>query len=133
MTPSDRVRTYYDRVWSAGETAWAHEFFASVYFHNLTPRTPAELAAAARAFHARFAEVQVYVDRLIERDEFVITRVTYSATHVRDWHGRETSGQRVQLTALDVFRFEDGVVVEHLHESDHERLWVQLGVKLPPP
>lgn len=132
-TPSDRVRTYFDRVWSQGDVQWVTSFFAPIYLHNLIPRQAEALAGAAAAFRARFPDLRVTVDRLIERGDLVVARVTYIGSQALDWRGKAANGEAVELTALDVFRFEEGVVVEQLHESDHERLWIQLGVQLPPP
>jgi len=65
-------------------------------------------------------------------DNIVVTRVVYRARHVRDFPGVPAANASVELTGLDVFRFEDRLVVEHLHEADHEAMWEQIGVALPP-
>ena len=72
------------------------------------------------------------VDRIFACGDSVVTRVVYTATHAREFPGVPVTGAHVEVTGLDVFRFEDGRVVEHLHEADHEAMWEQLGVRLPP-
>ena len=69
---------------------------------------------------------------LVANAVFLVTRVVYRARHVRDFPGVPAVGAPIEVTGLDIFRFEDGLVVEHLHEADHEAMWEQLGVALPP-
>ena len=65
-------------------------------------------------------------------EDAVLTRVVYRARYSGDFPGVSAAGAPIELTGLGVFRFDDDRVVEHLHEADHEALWEQLGVRLPP-
>ncbi len=127
-----RVREYWRRVWSQQDLAFAHEFYAARYVQNDRDTTPEAFAKNAAAFLEHFEGFDVTVDRVFVCDDIVVTRVVYRARHVGDFPGVPAVGAPIEVTGLDVFRFEDGLVVEHLHEADHEAMWEQIGVPLPP-
>ena len=127
-----RVREYWQRVWVDGDVGFASEFYAPTYLHNTTEATPDQFANGAAGFCAYWEAFQVSIERILERDDIVVTHVRYRARHIKDWPGVPAVGASIDVTGLDVFRFEDGLVVEHLHEADHEAMWEQLGVPLPP-
>lgn len=127
-----RVREYWRRVWSEDDVAFAHQFYAPRYAQNGRQRTPEEFVNGATFFLAHFEGFAATVDRVFECSDATVTRVVCRARHVRDFPGVPAVGAAIEVTGLDVFRFENGLVVEHLHEADHEAMWEQLGVRLPP-
>jgi predicted ester cyclase len=102
------------------------------FLQNGVERTPETFATGAAWFRSRFEGFSATVDRIFACGDAAVTRIVYTATHAQDFPGVPATGARVEVTGLDVFRFEDGRVVEHLHEADHEAMWEQLGVRLPP-
>lgn len=127
-----RVHEYWRRLWSEGDVAFAHQFYAPTFLQNGVERTPETFATGAAWFRSHFEGFTATVDRIFACGDSVVTRVVYTATHAREFPGVPVTGAHVEVTGLDVFRFEDGRVVEHLHEADHEAMWEQLGVRLPP-
>ena len=126
------MREYWQRLWSEGDVEYAHEFYASTFLQNGVERTPEAFARGAAWFRSHFEDFSAVVDRVFVCDGAVVTRVLYAARHTGDFPGVPATGARVELSGLDVFRFENERVVEHLHEADHEAMWEQLGIKLPP-
>ena len=126
-----RVREFWQRVWSVGQVQYAHEFFSDPYVENDRERTPEGHAKGAVAFREFFPDFTAEVVRLISTDNVVVSRVIYRGTYAGGWAGVSRVGTQVEVSGLDVFFFEAGVVVEHLHEADHEGLWEQLGVAFP--
>ena len=131
MSNERLVREFWRRVWSAGEVEFAHEFFADPYLENDTQRTPKGHAQGAAAFRAIFPDFSAEVVRLISTGDVVVSRVRYRGTYAGGWAGVSRLGDSIEVTGLDVFYFQAGRVVEHLHEADHEGLWEQLGVTFP--
>lgn len=78
-----------------------------------------------------FSDFNVEVLRIFSVADTVVSRVRYRGHHSGDFPGLTAVGAPIDLTGLDVFYFQDGRVVEHLHEADHEAMWEQLGVALP--
>lgn len=130
MTNEQRVRAYWDRLWSRGEVEYALEFYAPTYRENDEVRDAAGFVEAARTTRGKFERFEATVDRLFHIDGGIVTQVTYLGhRHVGDYqsHFVPASGKDVEMTGLDVFLFEDGRCVEHLHEADHYTMFLQLG------
>jgi steroid delta-isomerase-like uncharacterized protein len=48
----------------------------------------------------------------------VVTRTTISGTHLGDFFGAPATGQPIATTAIDLWRIEDGLLVENWHLED---------------
>jgi len=125
-----QVRRYWQDFWTDGHLEFARDFYADPFFLNDQERTPAQFEAGAAAFRSHFSDFEVTVDRVFAWEDVVVTRAVFHAKHVGAFETVPATGKPIELTGLDVFRFQDGLVVEHLHEADHERMWEQLGVEL---
>ncbi|HSO01688.1 MAG TPA: ester cyclase [Gaiellaceae bacterium] len=132
MTNEERVRAYWDRVWSRGEVEYAVEFYAPTFRQNGEDVDAAEFAEGARAWRARFEGFEATVDRLFTVDDGVVTQVTYRGRHVGDFTRVPATGKEIGATGLDVFLFAGGRCVEHLHEADHYTMFLQLGAPPTP-
>ena len=54
--------------------------------------------------------------------------MTVSGTQTGEMMGAPATGRKFQFTAMDIFRFEDGKVVERWGNADHLVLIRQLGL-----
>ena len=132
MENEQRVRDFWLRVWSEGDVAFAHEFFAPNYRENDRERTPDGHARGAMAFRQYFPDFRTEVIGLMDFGDVVVSRVVFRGTYAGGWVGVESAGATTEVSGVDVFQFKDGLVFEHWHEADHELMWEQLGVILPP-
>ncbi len=132
MTNAQRVRDYWRRVWSEGDVAHARDFFAPHYRENDRDRTPDGHARGATAFRDYFPDFRAEVVGLMDFGAVVVSRVVFRGTYAGGWAGVGSAGATVEVSGIDVFQFKDDLVFEHWHEADHEMMWEQLGVNLPP-
>ena len=132
MTNGERVRTFWRRVWTEADVAFAHEFFAPNYLENDRQRTPDGHARGATAFREYFPDFRTTVLGLMDFGAVVVSRVAFRGTYAGGWMGVDSVGTAIEVSGVDVFQFKDGLVFEHWHEADHELMWEQLGVTLPP-
>ena len=58
-------------------------------------------------------------------------RWTTVATHEGDFGGLPATGKHVQMNGMEIFRLEDGLIVERWSNSDTLGLLQQLGVISP--
>ncbi len=116
MTNEQRVRDFWRRVWSEGDRE----------------RTPDGRARGAIAFREYFPDFQTEVIGLMDFGDVVVSRVVFCGTYAGGWVGVDSAGATTEVSGVDVFQFKDGLVFEHWHEADHELMWEQLGVALPP-
>jgi steroid delta-isomerase-like uncharacterized protein len=126
------IRRFYEEVWDQGNTEFAFEVFADEYvrhdFRATEPQPgPAGQKRIADDFRAAFPDLRVNVDLIVGEDDFVVGRWTATGTHLGSWAGMEPSGRGMTLSAVNIFRFEEGKVVEIWNHRDDLGLREQLG------
>jgi predicted ester cyclase len=62
----------------------------------------------------------------------VIMRLTASGTHQAEFEGIPPTGNKVTISALNICRIKDGLIVEEIEEADMLGLYQQLGMELKP-
>ena len=126
------VRRFYEEAWGRGNVDVADDLFADDYErHDFRSGDPAPgpegQKEIARAFRAAFPDLSFEIDFLIADGDFVAGRWTASGTHVGPWAGVEPTGKQMRFSAINVFRFSDGKVVELWNHRDDLGLMQQLG------
>ena len=86
------------------------------------------LKAALGAIRAAFPDSHVTIDDLAFGGETIYRRWTIVGTHTGDLFGVPPTGRGIQMSGVDVDRFEGGLVVEHWSFWDRAELLGQLGV-----
>ncbi len=127
-----RVRAYWKRVWSRGETEYATEFYAPTFRQNGEEVEATDFATGARAWRAKFDGFTATVQRVFPLEGGVATQVVYRGRHTGDFERVPASFSEIEVTGLDVFLFEAGRCVEHLHEADHATMFLQVGAPPAP-
>ncbi len=105
MTNEHRVREFWRRVWSEGDVAHAHEFFAKQYLENDRTRTPGAHGKAALGFRAMFPDLSTEVVRVLVKGDVVVTRVRYRGTYSGGFPGVSARGSTIDVGGLDVVPF----------------------------
>jgi steroid delta-isomerase-like uncharacterized protein len=129
------VRRLYEEVWARGNLDVADELFTDDYErHDLRAGDPAPGPKGQRqiaaAFRAAFPDLTWDVDFIMADGDFVAGRWTATGTHRGRWAGVEPTGRRMEFSGINVFRFENGKVVELWNHRDDLGLMEQLGVRV---
>ena len=129
------VRRFYDEVWDRGNTEFAYEVFAEDYVRHdsrstAAPPGPGGQKAIADDFRAAFPDLRVVVDMVFGEGDFVVGRWTATGTHTGAWGTVEPTGRSVTFSAANLYRFENGKVVEIWNHRDDLGLREQLGVAI---
>ena len=129
------VRRFYEEVWDRGNTEFAYEVFAEDYVRHDSRSTaaapgPAGQKAIADDFRAAFPDLRVVVDMVFGEGDFVVGRWTATGTHTGAWGTVEPTGRSVTFSAANLYRFENGKVVEIWNHRDDLGLREQLGVAI---
>lgn len=61
----------------------------------------------------------------------VVIHITFTGRHIAPMFGQEPTGKQVKWTSLEVYRIENGKVVERWVQADTAGIMRQLGVALP--
>jgi steroid delta-isomerase-like uncharacterized protein len=126
------VRRFYEEVWDRGNTDVAYEVFADDYVrHDLRATDalpgPAGQKKIADDFRAAFPDLRVVVDLVIGEGDYVVGRWTATGTHSGPWGSVDPSGRRATFSAVNIYRFENGKVVEIWNHRDDLGLAEQIG------
>jgi predicted ester cyclase len=129
------VRRFYEEVWDRGNSAFAFEVFSDDYVrHDLrataAPPGPEGQKKIADDFRAAFPDLRVVVDLIVGEDEYVVGRWTATGTHSGRWGALEPTGRRATFSAVNIYRFENGKVVEIWNHRDDLGLAEQLGAPI---
>ncbi len=129
------VRRFYEEVWDRGNTDFAFDVFAEDYVrHDLRPTEalpgPGGQKRIADDFRAAFPDLRIEVDLVIGEGDFVVGRWTATGTHSGSWGALEPTGRRAIFSAVNIFRFDHGKVVEIWNHRDDLGLREQLGAAI---
>jgi len=135
MNPEENkalVRRFYEEVWRRGNVDVAREIFADDYVRHDLRSTPAEpggggMAKIAKDFRAAFPDLSFETEMMIVEGDLVAARWTMTGTNTGPWGGQGPTGKSVRFSGINIFRIEDGMVVELWNHRDDLGLMQQLG------
>jgi len=117
-------------IWSKGSVNLIDELFADDFvghFPEETVHGRDELRAQVIAHRAAFPDwTEEVVDTIADRDE-VMVRFKSRGTNLGEFLGSEPTGNRVEISEVAIFRFDDGKIVEQWVYPDILSLQRQLG------
>lgn len=132
-TPEDALTQLYEDVWNGAKPTTADELVHDAYrIHDrelaAEMEGPALYRALASSTRDIFPDMMVTIDDLVAADEKVALRWTMTGTHEGEsLYDVEPTGQAVELTAIEINRFEAGKLIETWTQSDQHGLAQQLG------
>ena len=75
-----------------------------------------------------FPDAIVSIEELLADGDKVVARVQTSATHQGEFFGAPPTGNAVEISEIDIFRVENGLIAEAWAAPDMFRLLSQIGV-----
>jgi predicted ester cyclase len=121
IVPADEnkllVRRYYQEVVNTGDVNRLTEFISSdfVEVHSNT-RYPVGLDGArdhVLGVRQTYPDLHLTIEQQIAEGEWVVTRVTARGTHEGVWLGMRPTGEKLEMTGVNIDRVVDGRIVEH--------------------
>lgn len=88
--------------------------------------------AQAKTFFAALPDLSDEVVDIFAIKDRVIARIIARGTHQAEMEGIPATGNKVEISALLIFRLKDGKVVEEVEEADMLGFYQQLGLELKP-
>jgi len=105
------VRRYCEEVFDQGKLDLIDEFLAPdpSYGPDYLQNFKRKLAKS----RAALSDVSFDMEDMIAEEDKVVVRGTYSAIHDRgEWLGMAPTGNRLKETVIDIYRVEEGKIVE---------------------
>ena len=108
------------------------EFIAADFVSHSTPPgiDPgiADVRQWVGIFHNAFPDMDGGVDQVVVEGNKVAVRFIGTGTHQGDLFGIPPTGKAIKSTGINIFRIEDGKIVEHWNNADDLGVLQQLGV-----
>ena len=132
------IRRWIEEAWNKGNIDTADEIYASEFTAAdindpaRVLRGPEGIKQSVVEMRAAFPDIHFVIDHLIAEGDLVVGAFTIRGTHKGVLAGISPTGKQVIFSAVDIWRFEDGKIVERcLASVDRLGLMQQLGV-IPP-
>ncbi len=128
----DVVRRFVEQVQNNND--WdAYDELNDPEFVNLSapPGVPADREGGKmflQSFANGFPDARFAINDMVAEGDRVVTKKTFSGTHTGEFAGIPPTGNRVELTYVDILRLRDGRIVEHWLSMDQLTFMQQLGV-----
>lgn len=131
MTMSEPIKALVRRFFTAVENGHFEvfdEIVAEHYDDHLPGRTPgrASLVAYFRGLRAAFPDLRLPISQMIAEGDRVAVLNAVQGTHRGDFLGIAATGRRVDASAFQLYRVQDGQLAEHWEVADFATLQRQL-------
>jgi len=77
-------------------------------------------------------DLNLRIDKLFADGDTVIVWFIITGTHQGEWAGIPATGNKLEISAIEIYRIESGKIVETRQEADYLGLMQQLGMELKP-
>lgn len=132
------IRRWIEEAWNKGEIELADEIYSpgftarDIEDAGKILRGPEGIKKSVIEMRAAFPDIHFTIDHLIAEEDLVVGAFTIRGTHKGSLAGIPPTGKKVIFSAVDVWRFEDGKIIERcLASVDRLDLMQQLGA-IPP-
>lgn len=102
-----------------------------IIYHPLAPNIPPTwegLKGASRMLLSAFPDQHTAIHAILAEGDRVAVRHTHHGTHQGELMGIPPTGKTIAVDGIEIFRVQDGKIVEFWHRDDLLGLMQQLGV-----
>jgi steroid delta-isomerase-like uncharacterized protein len=127
---------YFMDEWNKGDMEGLHDVIEETVDPNFVNHSAATLEHARGqdgvknvfgSFRAAFPDGRTTIEDIVAEGDKVVTRWTFRGTHRAEFVGLAPTGQRVEMTGINIDRIANGRFVERWYEMDRLGLMRQLG------
>jgi steroid delta-isomerase-like uncharacterized protein len=114
---ADLVRSYYQDALNTGRFKVLDDLLSADFVeHEHVPGIPPTGAGIAEKYtllRTGFPDLRFTIEDLFHVGDRVAVRTTVAGTHTGEFRGLAPTGRRFDVTAVGIFRIQDGRIVEH--------------------
>ena len=127
----------HEEIFNQGNLALADKIFSPEFtWHEAhlppLPKGPESIKMFATMLRAAFPDLHLAVEDSIAEEDKVVNRWSFRGTHRGEFYGVPPTGREVTISGIDIWRIEDGKIVENQQVVDNLGLLQQLGA-IPQP
>lgn len=121
----------YDTFWNTGDEALARAALSPQFIDRTPPpgraQGPDGPLQASKAFRQAVPDLSCAVDQMLVVGDRVVAHLRFAGHFTGTFHGVQGKGQAIDFIATDIYRVQDGRIVENWHLEDNLALLKQLG------
>jgi steroid delta-isomerase-like uncharacterized protein len=125
------VRRFIDEVQTQHDLVALDVLFSADFVDHSGISTSPDLEGTKQFFamlFTAFPDIQATIHDQVAEGDKVVTRKTFHGTHQGEFMGIPSTGKRVAIDVIDIFRISDGKITTHWAVADMLGLMQQLGV-----
>ena len=134
MTPEASKQVmirFTDFINTASETLAAELISPEAIFHvparSEPMRGPAGYLAIIQMMRGGFPDIQWTLEEMVAEDDKVAARFTMRGTHLGTFFGTSSTGKKIAVQALNIYRLSHGQIIEETGQPDLLGLLQQIG------
>jgi len=116
------------QAWNEGRPDLLDEVYAPTYRNHFNGETLDMLKQSLLATRAAFSGFTLTIDDQIVEGDRGVTRWTARGVHTGEHLGIPATGRSIEITGINIGRFENGKIVDEWARGDDVGLLRQLGV-----
>jgi steroid delta-isomerase-like uncharacterized protein len=126
------ARRWSEELWGQGNLAVADEIIARDYVRHdpgdpFPAHGPDDVKRIVRSLRTMLPDFAIRVEAIVAEGDLVVSRYTATATDTVGYMGLPPTGKSIRTTAMQMFRFENGLIVESWAVRDDLGTLRQLG------
>ncbi|NYH22037.1 ester cyclase [Paraburkholderia bryophila] len=125
----------YAAFWNTGDTSYAKLALSPAFIDRTLPdgrpQGPEGPLAASKGFRAAVPDLHAEIDDLVVAGDRASVHLHFHGHFTGQFQNLKGSGQTVDFQAFDLYRVQDGRIVENWHLEDNLTLLKQLGAIKP--
>jgi len=130
------ARRWSEELWGKGELAVADDIIAPEYVRHdpgdpFPAQGPEDVKRIVTMLRMMLPDLSIQIEAMVAENDMVVSRYTTTATDTRGYMGKPPTGRTIRTSAMQMFRFANGKIVESWAVRDDLGTLVQLG-HLPP-
>jgi len=127
------ARRFYE-IFNAANTAALDKLVSPDYIQHAPGVPPGRdgVKMYMGMFRAAFPDAHLHVEDLVAEGDRVSGRWTVHGTQKGELMGIPATGKTIQISGIDIWRVENGLLAEHWDSWDQMGMMQQLGAMTPP-
>src|SRR5499426_1681204 len=111
------ARRWSEELWSEGDLSVADEIIAPDYVRHdpgdpFPAHGPADVKRIVTMLRSMLPDLEIKVELIVAESDFVVNRYTSTATDTKGYMGMPPTGRTIHTPAIQIFRFQNGKIVE---------------------
>jgi predicted SnoaL-like aldol condensation-catalyzing enzyme len=130
------ARRWSEELWGQGHLAVADEIIAADYVRHdpgdpFPARGPADVKRIVTMLRGMLPDLTLQIESMVTENDMVVSRYTATATDTVGYMGMPPTGKVIRTSAMQMFRFANGKIVESWAVRDDLGTFVSLAAHQP--